>query len=992
MREIRFAFTGGEYSPDLWGRTDLDKYDLGAAKLENFIVMYSGGVEKRHPLRFADFVPGADARLFHFRFSDVYEESFVLVMGEGRFWLHNQGAFVTNGTIAATASGSTFTAASHGLADDDLVEVGGAVYVVTVLSANTFQLATAAGVGLSTTGALTVRPLLVFTHPYATSELYEIVMAQRFEELRFTHPKHPIYALERTNGVWSWGKFTVGGCAPRAEAVTIKDSGAYIRYIRVKNGGSGYTDANVTLTMTDATGTGFEGLPVVQSGKIVAVDIIKGGRNYTAPSLVAGGGSGATFEIGLIDTKAGYAVAASAIFAGGRESGPTRPAITRTSVDFTQTEGFAEYSVEDIDGAVRYKFFRTLVQPDGATSHIGYTLGYIGSSISPRFVDRNIVPDFTDTPLSYRNPFAPGAILSVKIPTPITGIDDTVLLVMDSNSGGTGFIGYPIVESGSLVGVFIANHGEGYDPTIDVLTVREDVPPSQSPVILGVLDFETSPRTGTYPAISFEFQQRTGFAGTLNAPMTIWASRIGECRSFGVRDTLSADDPYEYELDFGEVTPIRHVVPVQQGLLTFTAAGVSLLRGRDGEAVTPLNAVNDNQSFVGAARAQPKFAEEDVIYVESRNRGVRLLTWNPVARSYENREISLFSRHLFSEEESARLREKVVRSLAFALPARRTGFIVFDNGAAASLTLDRVQEVFAFAPMWTEGEFVDVVYEDTPEAQIAHFLVRRRVNGRDVLCLEYITDHASEAPEDQFYLDAAIGTARTTPTAEVTVSALAGAITVVGSPGLFTGLVGNAIWLRGGRGVITSVNSSGAVADVTLVRPINDVPRSVFRYRIQSGEWWHAPYVTTVSGIPFEGATVRVLADGKLQSDKVVSNGTITLDEEAAVVWVGFPYTATLTTLPLTEVEGARTRLTAAEIATGLSAAFTVGGYEVNKRTDEPWAEPTRLTGRSEYVHISSGWERDNTLTIVSASPLPCTIHRVALFFDPGDYRISGRR
>lgn len=987
MREIRFAFTGGEYAPELYGRGDLDRYDLGAKTLKNFTVMYSGGVEKRHPLRFAEYVPGTDARLYHFRFADVYEESYVLVMGDGRFWLHNQGAFLTDGSIAAAESDGLFTAAAHGLADDDRVAVGGVVYEVWDADVNTFRLRTLVGTGLSGLGTATIRPLLVFAHPYALAELFEVQFAQRFREVRMTHPDYPTQVLEYDGTTWTFVEYVVEGCLPRSETLTITDSGAYVRYIRVTNGGSGYTDANVTLSMTDATGTGFEGLPVIQAGKIIGVDVIEAGTNYTAPTLTAGGGTGAEFDIGLIPTEAGFVAAATAVFADGRESGPTRPAIIRTSIDFTQTEGYVEYEVEKIDEAVRYKFFRSLVQPDGETANIGYTLGYIGSSISPRFVDRNIVPDFTDTPKRYRNPFAPGAILSITILTSDTGLTDAGAEVyVDAPSGGTGFIGYPIIESGEVVGVYIAHHGEGYNPATDTIIVRDPVPSGNGVyTTLATTSFTARPLTGTYPSISFEFQQRTGFAGTLNEPMTVWASRIGTCRSFGVADTLSAEDPYEYELDYAEVTPIRHVIPVQQGLLIFTAAGVSLLRGRDGEAVTPLNAVNDNQSFVGAAQTSPQFAEEDVIYVESRHRGVRMLTWNPVARSYENREISIFARHLFSETETARLEEKQVRSIAFALPARRTGFGVFDNGDAFSLTIDRVQEIFAFAPMWTEGEFVDVVYEDTPEAQIAHFLVRRSINGRDVLCLEYLEPHQSGAPEDQFFVDSAIGTTRTVGAETVTVSALSGTVTVAGSAGLFTGTAGQVLWLRGGRGIIQSVNEVGSVATVVLVRPIEDVDRASFRYKIKAGEWWRAPFVTTVSGIPHEGAMLRVLADGKQQSPKTVVNGSITLDEEAAVVWVGFPYSAELETLPLTEVEGYRTRLTSAEIATGRSGAFTVGGYEVNKRTDEPWSEPTRLDGRSEYVRVSSGWKRDNTLAVVSDNALPCTIHRIALFFDRGD-------
>ena len=68
-----------------------------------------------------------------------------------------------------------------------------------------------------------------------------------------------------------------------------------IQYLDVTAGGTGNTNAT-TVTITDPTGTGFEGYPVVKSGGVItAVVVVNGGSGYTSPTVVISGpGSGAT--------------------------------------------------------------------------------------------------------------------------------------------------------------------------------------------------------------------------------------------------------------------------------------------------------------------------------------------------------------------------------------------------------------------------------------------------------------------------------------------------------------------------------------------------------------------------------------------------------------------------------------------------------------------------------------------------------------------------
>jgi len=71
-------FTAGEIAPDLWGRTDLQGYANGAARLRNVILRPTGGVTRRPGLRHVWSLPGVSAiRLASFAFNT--EQTYLLV-------------------------------------------------------------------------------------------------------------------------------------------------------------------------------------------------------------------------------------------------------------------------------------------------------------------------------------------------------------------------------------------------------------------------------------------------------------------------------------------------------------------------------------------------------------------------------------------------------------------------------------------------------------------------------------------------------------------------------------------------------------------------------------------------------------------------------------------------------------------------------------------------------------------------------------------------
>ncbi|BBD08747.1 hypothetical protein [Desulfovibrio ferrophilus] len=90
------AFTAGELSPHLEGRTDHEKYYSGCRRLENFIPRPHGSVYKRPGTRFVARAKYGDraARLIAFDFNSTASQSYVLELGHEYLRFHKDGGVI----------------------------------------------------------------------------------------------------------------------------------------------------------------------------------------------------------------------------------------------------------------------------------------------------------------------------------------------------------------------------------------------------------------------------------------------------------------------------------------------------------------------------------------------------------------------------------------------------------------------------------------------------------------------------------------------------------------------------------------------------------------------------------------------------------------------------------------------------------------------------------------------------------------------------------
>jgi hypothetical protein len=215
-------FTGGELSPRLDGRNDLNKYASGCKTLENMIVYPHGSAARRSGTQFVAEVKNSAAktRLIPFEFSTT--QTYMMEFGNQyiRFYKDNGQILESDVTIsgATQANPVVITATGHGYSNGDEISITGVVgmtelnnkrYLVANKTTNTFEITNVDGTNINgtgftayTSGGVANRVYEIST-PYLTAELFDIKFAQSADVMYITHPNHEVEKLSRT-GHTSW--------------------------------------------------------------------------------------------------------------------------------------------------------------------------------------------------------------------------------------------------------------------------------------------------------------------------------------------------------------------------------------------------------------------------------------------------------------------------------------------------------------------------------------------------------------------------------------------------------------------------------------------------------------------------------------------------------------------------------------------------------------------------------------------------------------------
>lgn len=981
---LKYAFVAGELSSSLYGRTDLTKYDLAMAEAYNFFVDYRGGLSSRPGTEFVGWLPDYDEAsdggralenipgpfLFPMKIEAETEYNYLISVAPvnevgTNLFSHSVIRFVYNGAYNLEQSQNVvsytvadpivFTVTAHGYDNGDWVqfsssceipELQNRTFQVTNKTADTFRLLTldtniaidASDLDLSSPDAGGVARVYTLTCTYTPDQYAEMRWEQSGNLIRITHRAHPIRNL-----IWFY------------------------------DGSLGEFE--------DEFGKGW-----LLEDEVIGIDAV--GPEITTHTASATGLAEVLFAV-------------CAVYEGDQESvrGPVYK--LDTIVNYTATEGSVSIEWAADPDALYYNVYRSVVSVTEVLTS-GAELGFVGRTRSTKFTDPNIIPDFSRTPPKQHNPFAPNRIVRVYVTDGGTGYADfgTEITLTGSVGDGEGFFAEAVVdEAGVIVNAVVLNEGHDYNfPPTSTLTVGGGG--SGADLLLITSDDIGEPYT--YPACSVVYQQRQIYAGTYSRPVTLWGSQVGLASNFDITTNVTDSDSFEFDLDTFNYAPIRHLLASQAGLLAMTQETIWLVNGGGPtDPLTAMSAIATPQNYTGAGKVTPIRVGGDILYTEGKGFAVRVLAYNENSRNFTADDRSILSSHLFGED-------RTIVSWAYQESPSKIIWSVREDGALLAFTMVKSEDIYAWTSGGTKGQFLAVaaMREATADpiyspitlnvVDSVYFVTQRYIGGRWRRMIERMAQRNFANLEEAWCVDCGVMAGPVSRSGQVNITKEPNGLWRVVTETRVGGvpLTPDAV-LRGGGGKFLTVDFDPdnddplceALLEPTAFVPEMDNERVI---PLRSGQWTTALPFTEIENLwHLEGETVSIVADGVPQDEQVVTNGKVTLPEEATIAFVGLPFTARAKSLPLTSqnqlIEGRRKRIVGMGARVERTKGLQAGRTENELYDVERGGDPILMKNGMLHELLSTSWEDDSSIVFVQSKPLPVTLLSLITDMEVGD-------
>lgn len=586
MSRIAFRnFTGGEVTPTLSARYDLQKFGTFLQCCENFIPNIHGDIERRPGTRFVSDL-GRESVLLPFQFNTEPENNYVLIFQEDVIRV-------------ATASG--------------LIE----------------------GVNIAS--------------PYALADVYELSFAQAGDVVYLAHKKYPLHKLMRFGNApdyeWALQEVALNVSLPAPGRPTA----TWHRGPKNSESSEEYTQNETSVLRYKVTAVGADGVESLASpecevtarfptdwvqGDYVEVtwESVPGAAYYNIYRESAGyygfvgtidatGASGGT----LINIKVGEELGRLVNYSGSitrtiekvegmvGDSADHHPSDTTSDLiviaNPAQPAFFAEgklfvrvtkttktYLWENVEHSensdqVYYEWERSLISESTEK---------IWAMVTPRSED-----DPSGAYAEYVAMKSEGSTVNNDAPNGIFG-PYTVI---------------PVYEGATT----LTFQDQNYEPDTS-MTPKEDWNPFEG---------ENNPATVTF------HQQRLVLGGTRDNPASFYMSRTGDFENFRKSRPLQDDDPVEYMLASGSIDDIRWVASF--GDLLIGTSGAEYTATSNGAAITSSDVQISTESFWGSSGLQPIVIGNSVLHCQRSGHHVRDLAYSWEKDGYAGNDLSLLA-------------------------------------------------------------------------------------------------------------------------------------------------------------------------------------------------------------------------------------------------------------------------------------------------------------------------------------------------------------
>lgn len=487
-----------------------------------------------------------------------------------------------------------------------------------------------------------------------------------------------------------------------------------------------------------------------------------------------------------------------------------------------------------------------------------------------------------------------------------------------------------------------------------------------------------------YPSTVTYFQQRRAFGNTNAEPEKVWTTRTGQYKNLTISSPIQDDDAVTFTIAGRQVNEVRHLVELNE-LLVFTSGAVWRIQG-DADGVLKPTAINPKfQANGGANHLAPVLVNNSCVYGQARGSIVRDLRYDLNSQGFTGKELSIFAPHLFeSYQLVAWDYQEIPHSVVWA---------VRDDGTLLGLTYLPEQEVWGWHRHDTTGLYEDVVSVPEGDEDAVYAIVNRTIGGATKRYIERFRSRRVSDIRTAFFVDSGLTYDGRNTDAAHTMTLSGGVdwlyteeLTLTSSAAYFTAAeVGNAIVLTDGTTTITCTIISYTSPTVVTVQADKTVPVAFRAVAVTNwsraadafGGLWH-----------LEGETLSVLADGHVEPEVTVTNGTIALQRPYSIVNAGLGFTSDLETLDLDsdstgELRPRKKIVKSVDLLVSASRGIMAGPdedhlTELKQRDTEAWGAPINLETGMVEVPVQGTWGKPGRVFVRQSDPLPITV--LALF------------
>lgn len=267
-----------------------------------------------------------------------------------------------------------------------------------------------------------------------------------------------------------------------------------------------------------------------------------------------------------------------------------------------------------------------------------------------------------------------------------------------------------------------------------------DTPPSTN-------DPFTAP--GDYPALVYFWEQRLGWARTLNEPFGFWMSPSANFESLSASIPPVDSDAITATLAAAQADGVQWVEG-DRVLLTGTS-GNEWSVGKADEPLTPTNIGFNRQSGIGSEDIPPLMTSDALLYVQRGGDIIRECMYEFSGDRYKAQDLTIIASHLFDG--------KKIVNWCYQLNPYSVVWIVLDDGSFVAMTYMKEHEVVGLHRHSTTGGFIeDCCAVPGAGYDRVYFVIRRTIGGEVVRTLERLDNYFVRQTDkaDAFFVDSGV--------------------------------------------------------------------------------------------------------------------------------------------------------------------------------------------------------------------------------------------